>query len=91
MKNKKELKAASHQLKPVVIIGANGLTENIHNEIETTLIAHELIKIRINTKDQAARILMLEKILEKHNANLVNRIGSIAAIYRKNDEKEEKG
>ena len=45
----KQLKAQSHSLKPVVIIGNNGLTEAVHQEIECALEAHELIKIKMSS------------------------------------------
>ena len=80
--NKKELKANSHKLKPVVIIGSQGLTDNVQKEIATALEAHELIKIRINARDDEARQAMTQAILDEHDATLVNQIGHIAVIYR---------
>lgn len=81
--NKKELKANSHKLKPVVIIGSQGLTDNVQKEIATALEAHELIKIRINARDDEARQAMTQAILDEHDATLVNQIGHIAVIYRR--------
>lgn len=83
--NKKELKANSHKLKPVVIIGSQGLTDNVQKEIATALEAHELIKIRINARDDEARQTMIQAILDEHDATLVNQIGHIAVIYRSKD------
>ena len=86
MDNKiKKLKSASHQLKPVVIIGAQGLSEGVQKEINLALDAHELIKVRINAQDGAARQEMIDTILEKQHATLVNQIGHVAVIYRQND------
>ena len=80
--NKKELKANSHKLKPVVIIGSQGLTDNVQKEIATALESHELIKIRINARDDEARQAMTQAILDEHDATLVNQSGHIAVIYR---------
>ncbi len=86
MSKNKQLKAASNQLKPVVMIGAQGLTESVHKEIDTCLNAHELIKIRINTDDKESRSDMINTILKQHDTALVNRIGHIAVFYRQNKE-----
>ena len=51
---KRQLKALAHPRKPVVIIGDNGLTDAVMQEIEIALDHHELIKIRVNAEDRAA-------------------------------------
>ena len=50
----KRLRAEGHRLKlkPVVIIGQKGLTENLHHEVDTALGHHELIKLRIPALDK---------------------------------------
>ncbi len=83
-KNKKDLIRLAHALKPVVMIGSNGLTESVHNEIEVALEAHELIKIRVGANDADQRKLFIDEICEEHSAELVQKIGSIAVFYRKN-------
>ena len=44
-KQKQHLKGLAHSLKPVVLMGANGLTEAVLAEIEIALNHHELIKV----------------------------------------------
>jgi len=82
----KKLKASGHHLKPVVIIGAQGLSKNVNNEIDAALEAHELIKIRINAPDDETRQDMINTILETHDATLVNQLGHVAVVYRKREE-----
>ena len=43
---RKALKARAHTIDPVVMIGDQGLTAAVVREIERSLKAHELIKIR---------------------------------------------
>ena len=43
---RKELKKKSYLLKPIIMIGQNGLTDAVINEIDVALNAHELIKVR---------------------------------------------
>ncbi|MEZ0232891.1 MAG: ribosome assembly RNA-binding protein YhbY [Methylophilaceae bacterium] len=76
------LRALGHKLNPVVRIGGNGLTENVLNEIETSLNAHELIKIKVAGDDRTARIQLLEEICQKTNATAVHHIGKQLVIYR---------
>jgi len=77
------LRKLAHSLKPVVIIGQAGLTENIITEIDSSLEHHELIKVRLNATDKAARQQMIDTILEQTRAELVQAIGHICAIYRR--------
>ena len=76
------LRSLSHSLNPVVMIGNNGLTENVLKEIELNLNVHELIKIQIAGDDRDARKLMLTEICAKTNAIAVHHIGKQLVIYR---------
>ena len=80
---KKALKQKAHSLNPVVIIGSAGLTEGVHNEIDVALDSHELIKVRVNAEDREQRKQMTETICQHHQAELIQAIGHIIAIYRK--------
>ena len=74
----------AHHLKPVVIIGAQQLTTNVHKEIERALSDHELIKIRINTGERDELIQITSTLCEHHKAQLIKKIGHVVVIYRKN-------
>jgi RNA-binding protein len=79
------LRGLGHNLNPVVMIGNNGLTEQVLKEIEVSLSAHELIKIKVFGDDRAARIQMLEEICEKTGATAIHHIGKQLVIYRQAD------
>jgi len=80
-----ELRAQAHPLTPVVIIGEKkGLTDEVLAEIDRSLRAHELIKIRAATDDRDARELWLEKICERLQAHAIQSIGKILVVYREN-------
>jgi RNA-binding protein len=79
------LRALSHNLNAVVMIGNNGLTEKVLNEIEVSLKAHELIKIKVHGDDRALRSKMLEEICTKTSAAAVHHIGKQLVIYRQAD------
>lgn len=79
------LRGLAHNLNPVVMIGNNGMTDNVIKEIELNLNAHELIKIKIASDDRALRLQMLNDIAEKTNAVAVHHIGKQLVIYRKSE------
>lgn len=76
------LRGLAHKLNPVVMIGNNGLTNAVLQEIENSLNAHELIKIKVLGDDRELRIAMLKEICEKTGATNVHHIGKQLVIYR---------
>ncbi|RUR13968.1 ribosome assembly RNA-binding protein YhbY [Legionella sp. km772] len=83
---KKSLKAQAHHLKPVILLGAKGLTEAVIAETDLALNAHELIKVKINGAEKEDRIEMTNALCQQLEAELVQMIGHTAIIYRKNKE-----
>jgi RNA-binding protein len=88
-----ELRAQAHQLSPVVIIGDKGLTDEVLKEIDRSLKAHELIKVRAATDDRKAREAWMGEICRQLEAHDVQQIGKVLVIYRENFDKprEKKG
>jgi len=84
----KRLRAEGHRLKlkPVVIIGQKGLSENLHQEIDSALGHHELLKLRIPALDKAGKRELANMICNQHQAVLVESIGGVIVIYRPNKE-----
>ncbi|KTD28759.1 ribosome assembly RNA-binding protein YhbY [Legionella israelensis] len=81
---KQNLKAQAHHLKPVVIIGAKGLTDAVAEETDHALKAHELIKVKIQGLEKGDRRLLAGKLCQQLEAELIQLIGNTAVIYRKN-------
>jgi RNA-binding protein len=84
---KKFLKAKAHALKPVVITGQHGITPNLLAEIGLALDHHELIKVRVNAADRDERRAMTEEICRDSGAELVQSVGHVITLYRKNPDK----
>jgi RNA-binding protein len=82
----RKLRATAHNLNPVVMIGQSGLTAAVLAEIEGALNAHELIKIKIRAEKEE-RVQISQKICEDTDAQLIQNIGQVAIIYRKNPDK----
>lgn len=81
-KQKQHLKGLAHPLKPVVMLGGNGLTEGVLAEIEHALEYHELIKVKIASEERETRQLIVEAIVRETRASNVQVIGKTLVLYR---------
>lgn len=81
-KQKRHLRGLAHPRKPVVQLGARGLTESVLAEIERAVEHHELIKVKLNAGDHDQRDADLERIRRHTGAALVQRVGNVACLYR---------
>lgn len=84
-----ELRAAAHHLDPVVLLGANGLTEAVLKEIDRELTSHELIKVRVPTDDREEREAIYKEVAEKLGAARVQMIGKLLIFWRPSEAVEE--
>ncbi|MFC4699082.1 ribosome assembly RNA-binding protein YhbY [Glaciecola siphonariae] len=85
-KQKQFLKGLAHTLRPVVQLGANGLTEGVVAEIENALNHHELIKIKVPSDDREEKALIMDAIVGETKAHKVQTIGHTLVIYKASDE-----
>jgi putative YhbY family RNA-binding protein len=76
------LRARAHGLKPVVSISESGLTEAVLKEIDVSLNAHELVKVRVYGDDRAQREAWLAEICTSLAAAPVQHIGKLLVIWR---------
>ncbi len=83
----KRLRAESHRLKlkPVVMIGQNGLSDNVQNEIAIAIEQHELIKIRIPAEDKIGKRQLVETLCAHNQATLITAIGNVIVLFRGNE------
>lgn len=85
---KKYLRGLGHGLKPVVMIGDAGLTEAVLSEFKSCLEHHELIKVRVKVGDRTERDRIITELCDSGDAELVQRIGNMALLFRENPEKK---
>jgi putative YhbY family RNA-binding protein len=76
------LRAEAHALHPVVIIGEAGLTSAVLKEIDASLDAHGLIKVRVFGDDRDARLAIYDTICEKLDTAPIQHIGKLLVVYR---------
>jgi len=81
---RRELRARAHGLHPVVSISQHGLTPAVLAEIDRSLTAHELIKIRVYGEEREVRETLLAAVCEETDAAAVQHIGNILVVYRQN-------
>ncbi|MDM7858203.1 ribosome assembly RNA-binding protein YhbY [Thiopseudomonas acetoxidans] len=81
---KKHFKSIGHHLKPVVTVAEQGLKENLMAELDRALNDHELIKIQLRIAEREDRQAILTELCQQSSSILVQSIGKMALVYRKN-------
>lgn len=87
---RRELRARAHHLSPVVTIAGNGLAPNVVAEIERSLQAHELIKVRIQGTERDQRDALMLELCNTLGAAPVQHIGNILVVWRERKAEEKK-
>lgn len=87
---RKDHRADAHHLNAVVMIGSDGLTPGVQNEIDAALNAHGLIKVRVASDDRASREQMFQSLTTELGAAPIQHIGKLLVLWRPMPEKEKK-
>ena len=82
----KYLRGLGHGLKPVLTVADKGLSDAVLAEYEIALAHHELIKVRLRVGDRDLRDQYIDSLCANAGAELVQRIGNVALVYRENPE-----
>ncbi len=84
---KRFLRSKAHHLKPVVMVGQHGLSENVMHEINLALDVHELIKVKLSVGDREEKKKILGEVISNSKAELIQSIGHVAVLFRRNHKK----
>ena len=84
---RRHLRGLAHHLKPVVMVGQDGLNPSVLAEVDAALTAHELIKVKVAAADREERAALVAAIAATAGAELVQSIGHVAALFRRNPKK----
>ncbi len=79
----RNFRSQAHHLKPVLMVGEKGITENLTSELERVLEDHELIKVTIASADRDERKSLTQTLCKTSGALLIQTIGRISVLYRK--------
>ncbi|MBF0447361.1 MAG: YhbY family RNA-binding protein [Magnetococcales bacterium] len=78
---KKYLRGLAHGLKPLVLIGREGVTPTVLDFVRQALADHELIKVRFNDHKLEKKELSAQ-LVEQSDSVQVGMIGHMALLYR---------
>lgn len=86
-KQKKHLRRLGHDLKPIILVGDAGASEGVIRECDLALEHHELVKAKVRGADRESRDAIIDTLAQATGAEVVQRIGNIALLYRRHPEK----
>ena len=86
---RKYLRGEAHHLKPLVLIGTKGVTDQLLGSVNQALKDHELIKIKFGEFKEAKKEIS-EEIAQATKSELVGLIGNVAILYRRNPDPEKR-
>lgn len=81
------LRGLAHDLKPVILVGAKGITDALVQECSLALDHHELVKVRIPAEDREDFAAQAAQLGEATKAETVQTIGRTVVFFRRNAEK----
>jgi len=81
----KYLVSLAHNLKPVIMVGQNGVTDNVLQELNSALSFHELVKIKIAGEDKESRAQMIEQLIKSSSAEVAQKIGKTLTLFKRNN------
>lgn len=86
---RKYLRSLAHHLKPVVMVGKNGMSEKLTESVDAALADHELIKVKFlefkENKEEIARTLA-----EVTGSEIAGIIGNMVIFYREHPQPEKR-
>jgi len=81
------LKGLGHHLKPLVMLGREGITNNVISAAHAVLTAHELIKVKIGNGCLLERGEAAEAIAERTGSEVVQILGKTFLVFRANPDR----
>ncbi len=84
---RKYLRGLAHGLRPAVQIGKEGLTDSVLAAVDTSLDAHELVKVQIFA-ERDEREIVASALEDRLTCECVGTIGKMAIFYRRQADPE---
>ncbi len=69
------------------MVGHDGLKDSVLAELDAALTAHELVKVKVAAGDRDERAGMVAALVTASGADLVQSIGHMATLFRRNTKK----
>ena len=84
------LRSLGQKLDPVLKLGKDGLTPAFFTELQRSLRAHELVKLRFLGEERDEREVLCARISDEGRCVCVGAVGHTALFYRQNPEPAER-
>jgi len=76
------LRARAHALEPVVIVGQHGASDALIAEVDRSLTAHGLIKVKLAGADRQEREQLTAALCERTQSEAVQQVGRVLVLWR---------
>lgn len=78
----RDLRAKAHALKPVVMVGKNGVSAGVVATLNAALEAHELLKVKVHDTTELDRDVFAQELAALTQSYVVTVMGKIVTLYR---------
>lgn len=85
-KDRAELRAQAHHLRPTVHVGHHGITATLLQSLDETLAANELVKIQVERNAPLTVKETANALAEQTGSEVIQVIGRKTTLYRFNPE-----
>ncbi len=82
-KARRHLRALGHHLRPVVLVGKEGVTSMLVEATQSALADHELIKVRLGENATGSRADLATTIATRTSAVQIGLIGRVLLLYKR--------
>ena len=82
-RQRRYLRGLGHDLKPVVQVGREGVTDAVAGAVAAALETHELVKIRVGDGAPADRHEVADDLAARTTSDLVQVLGRTILLYRR--------
>lgn len=76
------LKGRAHDLEPVVHVGQHGVSDAVVTEVDRSLTAHGLIKVKLAGADRDDREALTTTLCERTGGAAVGTVGRVLILWR---------
>jgi RNA-binding protein len=81
-KQRRHLRALAHDLRPVVLVGKDGIDDGLVAAVEQALVDHELIKVKVGEAAGLDRHEAAGDLAAKTKSEVAQVLGNIVLLYR---------
>ncbi|OQY28959.1 MAG: hypothetical protein B6244_05315 [Candidatus Cloacimonetes bacterium 4572_55] len=84
-KRRADLRSQAHKLKPAIMLGKEGVNEQIIQSVEEYFHVHELLKVKLQKSCPLSRQEVADRLSQQTEAAPVQQIGRVIVFFRPTD------